>query len=367
MLAGMKLVASLKLLPSPQQAKSLRLTLTRCNEAATWLARFGQDAETFGRYALHKLAYADLRIRFGLTAQATIRTIAKVADAYKVRRETAPVFRPNAAQAYDDRILRFVRNGDAVSLWTLDGRIVVPVAMGEHQRRLMAHRKGESDLCFVRGCWHLAITCDVPEATTLQAEDWLGVDLGLMSLAVDSDGTMHTGADVERVRQRLAKRKAGLQRRRTKAAKRKLRKLAGKEARFRAHTNHCISKAVVQKAQRTARGIALEDLRGIRARVTAPRRQRARLHSWGFAQLRSFLSYKARRTGVPLACVNPSNTSRACPACGCVDKRNRPDQATFRCIGCGHTAPADQNAAVNIRARALAAQGEVMTPGVPAA
>ncbi|OYV54182.1 MAG: hypothetical protein B7X00_01605 [Legionella sp. 21-45-4] len=48
-----------------------------------------------------------------------------MADAFKVSRDVAPVFRPDAAQPYDDRILRFVRDGAAVSLWTLEGRMVL--------------------------------------------------------------------------------------------------------------------------------------------------------------------------------------------------------------------------------------------------
>ena len=364
---GVKLIAAVKLLPTPGQATCLAATLARCNEAATWLGASGFEANTFRQFDLHKLAYGTLRNRFGLTAQAAVRTIAKVADAYKISRKAAPAFRPDAAQPYDDRILRFVQDGAAVSLWILEGRVTIPVVMGEHQRRLMAYRKGEVDLCLVRGKWYLAATCDVPETEEFQAEDWLGVDLGIVALAADSDGRIYTGADVERVRNKLARRKAGLQKCGTKAAKRRLRKLAGKEARFRKHTNHVLSKAIVQTAERTGRGIALEELKGIRGRVTAQRSQRSRLHSWGFHPLRSFLAYKAKRDGVPLVCVDPKYTSQACHACGCIDRRNRPDQATFRCIGCGHEAPADTNAARNIRQRALRVRGGVMRPEVLAA
>ena len=162
-------------------------------------------------------------------------------------RRTAPDFRKDAAQPYDDRIIRFVKDGRAVSLWAIEGRIIVPIVMGEHQHRLMTYRKGEVDLCLVRGKWILAATCDIPETDKFNAEDWLGVDFGVVYLAADSDGKVYTGANVERVRDSLARRKRGLQKRGTKAAKRSLRKLAGKEARFRKHTNHIISKVIVQK------------------------------------------------------------------------------------------------------------------------
>ena len=363
----MKLVAAVKLVPSKSQAIALKATLARCNEAATWLAQIGHDAKCFRQFDLQKMAYRDVRERYGLAAQVAVRTIAKVADAFKVNREVAPKFRKDAAQPYDERILRFVKDGNAASIWTLEGRITVPCAMGEHQRRLFAFQKGEVDLCFVRGKWYLAATCDIPETTEFNAEDWLGVDLGIVSLATDSDGTTYAGDAVERLRARLARRRRGLQKCGTKAAKRRLRKLAGKQARFQKHTNHTISKALVLDAERTGRGLALEELKGIRSRVSASRDQRARLGNWAFGQLGSFVAYKAKRAGVPVAFIDPRNTSRECRSCGCIDKRNRPDQATFKCIGCGHTANADFNAALNIRQRAISARGAVMHPEVLAA
>lgn len=348
----MKLVAALKLLPSAEEGAVLRMTLERCNDAASWLARIGFESGAFRQFDLHHLAYGELRVRFGLTAQAAVRTIAKVADAFKINRKTAPVFRPDAAQPYDERIIRFVKDGSAVNLWTVRGRLTIASVMGEHQRQLLSYRKGEVDLCFMRGKWYLAATCDIPETDEFDPEDWLGVDLGIVNLAADSDGKLYTGEAVERIRSRLARRKAGLQRRGTKAAKRRLRKLSGKEARFRKHENHVISKAIVANAERTGRGIALEDLTHIRRRVTARKPQRSRLHSWAFRQLRQFLAYKAKRVGVPVLFVDAHHTSQACSSCGCIDKRNRPDQATFSCVACGHTQQADLNAARTIRARA---------------
>jgi putative transposase len=363
----MKLIAAVKLKPSREQAKQLAATLERCNEAATWLAQIGHDAKCFRQFDLHKMAYAELRARYGLAAQVAVRTIAKVADAFKINRGTAPKFRKHAAQPYDERIFRFVDGGNAASIWTLDGRAVVPCVMGEHQRRLFAFQKGEVDLCLIRGKWFLAATCDIPETEEFRAEDWLGVDLGIVAIATDSDGTAYSGSQVEVVRANLARRRRGLQKCGTKAAKRRLKKLAGKQARFQKHTNHVISKALVTDAERTGRGLALENLKGIRSRVTATRDQRARLGNWGFGQLGSFVAYKAKMHGVPVAFVDPRNTSRECLACGCIDKRNRPDQATFRCIGCGHTANADFNAALNIRQRAIGARGIAMSPEVLAA
>ena len=121
--------------------------------------------------------------------------------------------------------------------------------------------------------------------------------------------------------------------------------------------NHCISKAIVQTAKGTARGIALEDLKGIRERISAQRtvkRQRRVLHSWAFFQLRFFIAYKAQMVGVRLALVNPAYTSQTCSRCGHCEKANRKAQAKFLCVSCGYSAHADLNAAVNFRSEACA-------------
>jgi IS605 OrfB family transposase len=77
------------------------------------------------------------------------------------------------------------------------------------------------------------------------------------------------------------------------------------ETRFARDVNHCIAKKIVTEAERTSRGIALEDLGGIRDRARLRKPQRVTLSSWAFAQLGSFIGYKARRAGVPVVYVDP--------------------------------------------------------------
>jgi len=134
-----------------------------------------------------------------------------------------------------------------------------------------------------------------------------------------------------------------------------LKKLAGKEQRFARHTNHIISKQIVAEAKRTGRGLAIEELTNIRDRVKARRPQRAVLHSWAFAQLRAFLTYKAALAAVLLVAVDPRNSSRECSICGHTERANRQTQDRFRCQACGFTAHADINAAANLRERGRAA------------
>lgn len=86
----------------------------------------------------------------------------------------------------------------------------------------------------------------------------------------------------------------------------------------------------VAEAQRTAQGIALEDLGGIRERARLRKPQRVTLHSWSFRQLGTFIAYKAQRAGVPLMHVDPAYTSQECSQCHHIDRRNRPVDRSVR-------------------------------------
>jgi len=348
----MKLAVNLKLQPNTEQANLLRQTMERANAAANYASEVAWNTRTFHQFSLQKLVYGTLKADFALCAQMAVRCVAKVADAYKLDRKTQRIFRPLGAIAYDDRILSF-KPEDTVSLWTLQGRQFIPFVCGDYQRHFLPHRKGEVDLIYHGGNFYLNIVCEVEEPPLAESEDFLGVDLGIVNIATDSDGNVYSGAKVEQNRRIFAHRRRNLQRKGTRSARRKLKSIKGKQARFQTDQNHVISKRIVAAAKRTSRGIALENLKGIRERVTARRRQRARLANWGFHQLRSFVEYKARLAGVKVVFVDPRNTSRTCPVCGCIDKANRPSQATFLCVSCGFSGHADAIAAGVIRARAL--------------
>ena len=228
----------------------------------------------------------------------------------------------------------------------------MPYQCGDRQRELLKHQKGESDLWYTAGVFYLLATCEIEEPTPAEVELFLGVDRGISNIAVDGDGQKHSGSHINSVRHRHRRIRRVLAKKGTKSAKHLLRKLAKKEQRFANDTNHCISKSIVTKAQDTQRGIALEELGGIRDRVTVRKSQRATLHSWAFDDLEQKIRYKARLYGVKVVSVDPRNTSRTCPACGCIDKHNRPSQSVFKCVACGFSGHADHIAAINIARRA---------------
>ncbi len=347
-----KLVATVKLLPSADEKARLLATMRRVNEACSWLAEQAFELQSADKLKLQKLYYRELRERFGLSAQHVVRLISKVCEVYKRDRSRLCRFKALGAIPYDQRLYSFKNGLDRLSILALDGRVVVPCAVGAYHQARLEGARGQADLVYRRGKLYLFVTVEVPDGSPVDPEGWLGVDLGIRNIAVDSDAEMHSGEQTLAVRSRIAKLRSALQSRGSKSAKRHLKKLRGREQRFHAHTDHVISKTIVRKAKDTGRGIALEDLQGIRDRVTVRKAQRTNLHGWSFFQLRAFIEYKARLAGVVLVFVDPRNTSRTCLACGSIDKANRRSQAEFVCTGCGFAEHADIVGARNIASRA---------------
>ncbi len=341
-----------KLEPSPEQADQLRATLEAFNAACNWLAGIAFASGSANKFKLQKSAYRETRERFGLSSQTAVRAISKVCEAFKRDRTKRPEFRPHGAMIFDERIMAW-KGLDRVSLLTLSGRVLIPVRFGPYQAARLDRRHGQADLIHRAGMWFLAVTIDAPEAPPIDPEGVLGVDLGIVNVATDSDGNQYTGGLILGTRRRHRRTRARLQSKGTKSASRLLKKRRRKESRFQRHENHCISKEIVARAKDTKRAIALEDLTGIRERIRSRKPQRATLSAWAFAQLRAFIAYKAEAAGVPVFFVDPRNTSRTCPACGHCEKANRKSQASFLCVSCGCAGNADQIAAENIRRAAL--------------
>lgn len=349
----MNLTLLIKLQPTPEQHGALLTTMERFNAACDAIAEVAFRERTTNKIRLQHLLYHQIREQFGLSAQMTVRAISKVCEAYKRDKSKQPTFLPHGAMIYDQRIMSW-KGLDRVSLLSLEGRLLIPTIVGAYQRdRLAAYgKRGQADLLYRDGIFYLAVVVDAPEPETNTSTDWLGVDLGIVNIAADSDGEQYAGNHLNNLRRRHSRLRKKLQAKGTKAAKRLLKRRRRKEKRFARDVNHCLSKKLVAKAKDTDRGIALEDLKGIRERLTVRKAQRRVQHSWSFFQLRTFIEYKATLAGLLVRLVDPRNSSRTCPACGCIDKRNRPTQARFSCTSCGHAGPADVIAARNLALRA---------------
>jgi hypothetical protein len=201
----MKLIAQVRLYPTDEQHHYLKETLEKANAACDQLSAFAWDNQVFRQYDLHQAQYYAVREATGLSAQMTVRCIAKVADSYKLDNKRKRMFRPHGAIAYDDRILSWNLEKQVASMWSVGGRLAIPYKGGERQLELLAHRMGETDLVFRQGVFYLLAVCDIPDPDERDVDAALGVDMGVVNIAITSDGDVFTNEIVERNRQRMHK------------------------------------------------------------------------------------------------------------------------------------------------------------------
>ena len=346
----MKQTIVLKLQPSDDQRQMLLDTMTAFNAAVQCVANVAFEQHTASKIKLQKLLYYRLREEFGLSSQMAVRAIGKATEAYKRDKDIYCTFDPLGAMVYDERILNFRLT--EVSILTLSGRQMIPYRFGAYQAARLDRIKGQADLIYRGGQFYLHVTVDMPESDPVETVGFLGIDLGIVEIATDSEGNSYSGEQVKAVRRKLKRQRALLQSAGTKSAKKHLKRIARKQSRFVRNTNHIISKQLVQTALDSAKILVFENLQGIRDRANDyGREMRWLIGNWAFNQLRTFATYKATMAGLPVMLVDPRNTSRECSACGFISKANRTSQSHFKCLQCGHDDNADKNAAKVIAVR----------------
>ncbi|MCK7495071.1 MAG: transposase [Comamonadaceae bacterium] len=314
---------------------------------------------------IHHIMYHAVREAFGLPANLVCQAIQRVAisrKAAKFKHAEVDSFEGGSV-AYDARVFSLNTKTWIVSLSTLQGRVKLPLDISDYERKLLQNQNPTSaQLLRVGDSWKLNIQIKVEDEPQMLISDMLGVDLGRTDIAVTSDGKTFSGKEVTEKRNHYQKVRTTLQKKAAKGTRSsrrrihaKLKRLSGREARFTTWVNHNVSRTLVDLATKTRRGIALEDLTGIRERTNKlpQSKQNKRLaNSWKFYQLRLFLLYKGKLAGVPVVLVNPAYTSQTCHKCFHIGERSG---KAFHCTNtkCGWEGDADLNGARNIRVLGL--------------
>jgi len=348
----MKLVTMVRLFP---EDNNLLAMIEQFNHACNELSKLAFDSNIFNWLGLQRASYHWLRKEFGLNAAQAVTAVRKVAYAYSNKKNRKSIVGFDARGAIPVYKHSYKRDG-IVCIYGLR----IPF---KARADINLSGQYEAKLKYEHGKFILYQVYQKDEIEPYEPSEWLGCDLGIVNILVDSDGKIFNGGDVEDIRRKFSHRRKNLQKNGSRSSKRKLKAISKKQANFQRDKNHQISKYVVAKAEDTGRGIALEDLKGIRNGITVRKAQRARHSNWSFFQLRAYIEYKAQLMGVPIAIVDPRNTSRKCPHCGNIDKKNRPSQSIFKCTSCGYAGLADVVAAVNIAARARDDAPMVVTYG----
>lgn len=329
--------------------------------------------------ALNKALYRKIRARFGLKSQLAQSSIRTVVAKYKTVEENMTPYRYHDETGYHSvprtlewlwKPIRFRRlqadlvrghdysfldGGKTVSVNTLGKREKCACEREHFEEYLDGRWKiGTAKLVELKGLWylHIPVTKEVAEFHKENAAHVVGIDRGLRFPAVSYDENGKTmflsGKKIATKRRKFQKVRRQLQARGTKSAKRRLRRISGRENRWMSDVNHQISKTLVRRYGEDTLYV-IEDLEGISFEKQRSADGNRELHSWSFYQLEQFMTYKAHETCSEVIKVPAAYTSQRCPKCGRIRKESRDHHRHLYTCPCGYRSNDDRVGAMNIQ------------------
>ena len=359
----------IQLKPSNETSNLLTQTIEQYTWSFNAVCQLGWDRGIASGVILHKETYYDHRTLTGLPSQLVCAARVKATEALKSvqtlqckkKTVTCPVSK-RCPIRYDARSYTVWFDRQELTILTIKGRVKLSFDLAEYYRRYLSWNRTSADLIRDRkGRWWLHVVMETSNPEVIPTEETVGVDLGIANPATDSRDEFYGDKHWQNIEDRTFELRRRLQSKGTKSAKRHLKKLSGRQRRFRKDCDHVLSKRLVQSVGEGGT-IAFEDLTNIRGRAKMKKAQRRRLHGWSFAQFQAFVSYKAEARGIAIGFVDPRYTSQKCSQCNHIKRGNRPTQSKFRCKKCGFECHADLNAAINIREDFLKRRASVNAP-----
>ncbi|UQN09647.1 transposase [Deinococcus sp. QL22] len=401
--------AKLKLRPTPEQKTALDAVTLAYRDAVNFTSgiAFTENKLSAGM-RLQKVVYEDLREKFGLPSQMACNAPRQVAASYKALwtkckdhharqqwiQSVKPGYQPRPFQGFE-RPAKFIsrtltynfgrdyswKKDQQVSVQTLEGRQVM--AYDGWNKHLELIRSG----CEVGGAklsyqkskkqyfLLVSLEIDLPDPQPADHKNVVGVDVGQRFHAVVTDTrnrtTFFSGQQTNHKKEGFARVRQSLQRKGTRSATRRLIAFSGRERRFIADRNHSLASQILKTYPQAV--IGLEDLKDIRTRTEGrsnpqaslkAKRARRRRSQWSFAELQTFLAYKASLAGSMAIGVDAQYTSQQCVKCGHTSKGNRPQAGLiFVCEVCGYQVHSDLLGARNVTLRALAVRQDWTATG----
>ena len=398
------IIAKLKLQTASGQFQALRATQMAYRDALNAVSRYAfEHGKMSNQRTLQREMYAEIRAKYHLPAQMACNVPRQVGATYKtlwtkVKQNAAHRQAGRTKKRYKglDKPPKYVsptltynyhhdyslKQDAQVSLLTLEGRVIVPyTAYSPHVALL-----GEGAHIGAARLWYdkpkkqfyllLSLEMARAEPTPQDHAHVVGVDVGQRYLAVSTDTEQHShfysGKAVRAKADHYARLRKRLQKKGTRSATRRMIVISGRERRLKQDRNHRISRRMVDAHPQSI--IGLEDLTQIRehpkrkhGKKATKKQRRANRHAshWAFAQLQSYIAYKALLTGSMAVKVDANYTSQACPMCGYTSDANRPNKGLlFVCQSCHSSLHADLVGARNIALRTLLVRQDWMSTGV---
>ena len=398
------ITAKLKLHTDAAQFQALRKTQLAYRDALNSVSRYAfEHGKMSNQRALQHDCYDEIRSKYGLPAQMACNVPCQVGATYKVlwtkvKQNAAARKAGKTKKRYKglDNPPKYVsptltynyhrdyslKPAHQVSILTLDGRVLVPYTGYRKHVALIqvgAHM-GAAKLWYdkLHKQFYLLLSLEIEGADPLPEthSSVVGVDVGQRYLAVTAttkdEAAFFQGLAVRAKTDHYARLRKRLQQKGTRSATRRLLVISGRERRLKQDRNHLISRRIVDAHPHSI--IGLEDLTHIRehtkrkhGKKASEKQRRANRHAskWAFAELHSYIAYKATLADSLAVKVDAHYTSKACPRCGYTSDANRPNKGLlFVCQSCHYTLHADLVGARNVALRTLLVRQDWMSTGV---
>ncbi len=348
------ITVSCKLQVPPEIKPDIDKTLVKFADACNRILDTALMENEKNTTKLHHLVYKPVKDATGLKAnhvcQAIRRVVGNLKATYKVKK-----FRPTSI-SLDVRTFKYEPETEIVGITLITGRKKFLLAIGNYQRGLLKGIVPTAATLVKRknGDYYIQICVNIPTQPPGKTPKTIGVDLGRRSIAATSTGFTWSGEQLNKVRDRYSRVRAGVQSKCTKSARRLLRRLSGRERRFQNWVNHNISKQLVTEAKNIGAALVFEDLTNIRQSLNKkPRskKERRKTNNWAFYSLRLHTAYKAKIAGVEFLLVPPAYTSKTCARCHHIHPvkgKSYRNGESFKCGNCGWQHNADVNAGIVI-------------------
>jgi hypothetical protein len=246
--------------------------------------------------------------------------------------------------------------------------IAVPVKLAPYHREALTDpktgqtRKLNSSVQLNQrdGVWWLTLSYDAEQLVqTPSVAPVVGIDVGIANFVTTSTGK-HYGAFQKDLRarhrrdrakrRRKAKVRACLKKKRAKSLPSSSSRTGGRLIRqVKQEITHAVNQCFTDPEHEGVQ-VAYEQLSVASMRFKA-RAQNAYLRASNLGHIPRQIVWNSQKRGVKATPVISAYSSQECSGCHYTDRKNRPNQRTFRCQVCGFETHADHNASVNISRR----------------
>ncbi len=313
-----------------------------------YISNQGFKSNIRNRYKLHHFTYYKAKDKFNLPSQYiinAIRVASQTLKSVKANKGNKPIYKEIIPLDFDKRTFTF--SFDKVRITMPKGRINIPINIPEYYWKYLdwsyQTMKIIYDKKFNRMFLHIILSRDI--AIPSNSDGFQGIDVGINNIAVTSNKQFFNSKRTKNIKSKFRYLRSRLQCKGTRASRKLLKKISGREKRFMRQCNHEISKAIVSSVD-IGDTIVMEDIKGIRGCRTSKKR-RYWLNNWSYYQLRQFIEYKARLHGNRVILVDPRNSSKTCSRCLSLNTIRK--GSDFHCLNCSYHLNADLNASMNLK------------------